>query len=310
VQYRRIGTSGLKVSEIGLGCNNFGARADDKTSISIINYAMDMGINFLDTAYLYGDGKSEEVVGKAIQGKRPEVIIATKFGNPKSLGPSEQGGSRRHLLRAVEVSLGRLNTDYIDLYYLHFPDPATPIEETLRALDDLVHSGKVRYIGCSNFAAWQLCEAVWTSRLHNLETFIAVQSKYSMIERGIEQELVPFCQSYSISIIPWRPLANGFLTGKYRRGQAAPVGSRLANPRPFQRGYLTDANFDKLDLLESFAKERGHSVGELAIAWLLSYPWLGSVIAGAMNKDQLSANIAGAGWKLTAGDLSELRKVF
>ena len=309
MQYRRLGTSGLRISEIGLGGNNFGGRADEETSINVINNAMDMGINFIDTADMYAQGRSEELVAQAVKGKRYRVIIATKFGHPRSVGPDEQGGSRRHLLQAVDASLKRLNSDYIDLYYLHFPDPETPIEETLRALDDLVHNGKVRYIGCSNFAAWQLCEAIWTSRFHNLESFITVQSRYNLIDRAIEQELVPFCQAYGISVIPWGPLANGFLTGKYRRGQPLPPGTRLASPSPFYSDTLTDTNFDKLAKLEAFSNERGHSVGELAIAWLLSHPWLGSVIAGAMKKEQLAANIAAADWKLNTADLVELGKI-
>lgn len=310
MEYRRLGSSGLKVSEIGLGGNNFGARADEKTSINVISNALEMGINFIDTADIYAQGHSEELVAQAVKGKRSQVIIATKFGHHRSVGPDAQGGSRSHLMKAVDASLKRLNTDYIDLYYFHFPDLETPIEETLRALDDLVRTGKVRYIGCSNFAAWQLCEALWTSRLNNLESFIAVQSRYNLIDRNIEQELVPCCQAYGVGVIPWGPLASGFLTGKYRRGQEAPTGSRLANLLVVYEDILTDANFDTLATLEAFAGERGHNVGELAIAWLLAHPWLGSVIAGAMNKEQLSANIGAADWKLTAADLAELEKCF
>ena len=203
----------------------------------------------------------------------------------------------------------RLNTDYIDLYYIHFPDTETPIEETLRALDDLVRTGKVRYIGCSNFAAWQLCEAMLTSKLHNLESFVAVQPRYNLLDRSIEQEMVPCCQSYGVGVIPWGPLASGFLTGKYRRGQEVPAGVRLANPSLIYADVLTDANFDKLAKLEAFAEKRGHSIGELAIAWLLSHPWLGSVIAGAMNIEQLSANVAAGRWKLVPEDTVQLDKI-
>lgn len=309
MEYRRLGKSGLKVSEIGLGGNNFGNWATEQTSINVINRALEMGINFIDTAEFYGQGRSEEVLGKAVKGKRSEVIIATKFGHPKSVGPDQQGGSRHYIMKAVDASLRRLNTDYIDLYYIHHPDPQTPIEETLRAMDDLVRVGKVCYIGCSNFAAWQLGEALWTSKLNSLESFIAVQSKYNLLDRSIERELVPCCQTYGIGVVPWGPLASGFLTGKYRRGQEIPTGVRLANPPSIYRDILTDANFDKLAKLEAFARERGHSVGELAIAWLLSYPWLGSVIAGAMNTEQLSANVAAAAWELTAKDTAELDKI-
>ena len=309
MEYRRLGSSGLKVSEIGLGGNNFGARADEETSINIIKHALEMGINFIDTAESYAQGRSEELVGQAVNGKRSQVIIATKFGHPSSVGPDQQGGSRSYIMKAVDASLRRLKTDYVDLYYIHRPDAGTPIQETLRALDDLVRTGKVRYIGCSDFSAWQLCEALWTSKLNNLESFITVQSKYNLLDRSIERELVPCCQTYGIGVIPWGPLASGFLTGKYRRGQEIPAGMRLANPFPIYNNILTDANFDKLAKLEAFAKERGHSVGELAIAWLLSHPFLGSVIAGAMNVEQLSANVAAMGWKLTTDDIVQLDKI-
>ena len=309
MEYRRLGNSGLKVSEMGLGSNNFGARADEQTSINVINHALELGINFIDTAELYTQGRSEEIVGKAIKGKRSQVIIATKFGHPRSVGPNEQGGSRNSIMKAVDSSLRRLNTDYIDLYYLHFADTETPIKETLRALDDLVRAGKVRYIGCSNFDAWQLCEAMMTSKLHNLESFVVVQQRYNLLDRSIEPEMVPCCQTYGVSVIPWGPLASGFLTGKYRRGQEMPAGVRLANPSAIYSDILTDVNFDKLAKLEAFAKERGHSVGELAIAWLLSHPWLGSVIAGAMNVEQLSANIVASNWKLGTEDTVQLDKI-
>ncbi len=308
MKYRRIGNSGLKVSAIGLGGNNFGARADEETSVKIIKDALDMGINFIDTADMYSQGRSEELIGKAVKGKRSQAIIATKFGHPRTIGTDQLGGSRSYLMKAVDASLRRLNTDYIDLYYFHYPDPETPIQETLRALDDLVRSGKVRYTGCSNFAAWQLCDAVWTSRTYNLESFIVVQSRYNLLDRSIERELVPCCQHYGTGIIPWGPLASGFLTGKYLRGQKIPAGTRLANPPEIYGDILNDTNFGKLAKLEAFAKERGHIVGELAIAWLLSHPWLGSVIAGAMNKEQLSANIAAADWILTAEDIVHLDK--
>jgi len=309
MEYRRIGNSGLKVSEIGLGGNNFGGRADKPTSLAVIDHALGMGINFIDTAELYTQGRSEGLVGEAIKEKRSQVIIATKFGYRPSVGISEQGGSRNYIMKAVDASLRRLKTDYIDLYYIHSPDTETPIEETLRALDDLVRTGKVRYIGCSNFVAWQLCEAFWTSELKNLESFIAVQSRYNLLERDIELELIPCCQTYGVGVIPWGPLASGFLTGKYRRGQKLSPGARLASPPPIYSGYLTDASFDKLAKIESFAEERGHSVGELAIAWLLSRPQLSSVIAGAMDPEQLSANVAAAGWKLTTEDIVQLDKI-
>jgi aryl-alcohol dehydrogenase-like predicted oxidoreductase len=212
-------------------------------------------------------------------------------------------------MRSVEESLRRLGTDYIDLYYLHYPDPETPSEETLRTLDGLVQSGKVRYIACSNFAGWQLADAVWTSKLLNLESFIAVQSRYNLIDRSIEKELVPCCEAHGVGVIPWGPLASGFLTGKHERGRKIDSRTRLATPSAIYSDILTDENFDKLERLQKFAKERGHSVGELAIAWLLSRPYLGSVIAGAMNGKQLSENVKAANWKLTAQDVSEIDKI-
>ena len=217
MEYRRLGCSGLKVSEISLGTNTFGRRADEQTSIAIVKHALDMGIIFIDTADTYDRGRSEEFIGKAVKNQRSQVIIATKFGYPMGDGPNDRGGSRYYIMKAIETSLKRLQTDYIDLYQMHVPDPTTPIEETLRVLDDLVRAGKVRYIGCSNFAAWQLCEALWTSRLNNLQSFVTVQPRYNILDRQIETELVSCCQAYNIGVIPWGPLAGGFLTGKYHQ---------------------------------------------------------------------------------------------
>ncbi|MFC2004992.1 aldo/keto reductase [Chloroflexota bacterium] len=309
MEYRKLGNSGLIVSEIGLGGNNFGGRADKEISIDIINHALEMGVNFIDSAEMYTEGRCEEIVGQAVKGKRSQFIIATKFGHPATLGPNQRGGSRSYILNAVDASLRRLNTDYIDLYYIHYPDSETPILETMRTMDELVRIGKVRYIACSNFAPWQLNDALWTSKVHNLESFITVQSKYHMLERSIERELVPCCKTHGIGVIPWGPLASGFLTGKYHRGQEIPSGMRFANPLAIYSDTLTDANFDKLAKLEAFANERGHSIGELAISWLLSYPWLGSVIAGAMNIKQLSANVAATGWTLSTEDKLEIDKL-
>jgi len=304
MEYRRLGNSELKVTEIGLGANNFGWWADEQTSIAVINYALDMGVNFIDTADVYGQRRSEEFVGKAVKGKRSQVIIATKFGRAPVDGPADRGGSRQYIMGAVEASLGRLQTDYIDLYQFHVPDPVTPIEETLHALDDLVRDGKVRYIGCSNFAAWQLCEALWTSRVNNLQSFVTVQSRYNILERQIETEVVPCCQAYGVGVIPWGPLAGGFLTGKYRHGEKAPPNGRLSTPMPLYDSIFTEANWNKLAKLEAFAAERDHTVGELAIAWLLAKPWVSTVIAGARKIEQVSANVAAAEWKLTANEVA------
>jgi aryl-alcohol dehydrogenase-like predicted oxidoreductase len=312
------------VSEVGLGGNNFGGRTGEQESISVIHKALDLGINFIDTADIYSQGHSEECVGKAVKGKRSDVIIATKFAGPMGTFPNDRGTSRYHIMKAVEASLKRLGTDYIDLYYVHMPDPATPIEETLRTLNDLVRSGKVRYIGCSNFAAWQLCEALWTSKVNNLESFVVIQSQYNLLNHNIESELVPCCQNYGIGVIPWGPLASGFLTGKYQRGKPAPAGTRLAfQPPPPGRPpagqpagrpmmfapILTDSNFDKLEKIQAFSVKQGHSVGELAIAWLLSHTWLSSVIAGATSPEQVSFNVTAANWKLTAQETGELNQL-
>ena len=306
MEFRKLGNSGLKVSKIGLGGNNFGWRADEQTSVTVINHAIDMGVSFIDTADMYDQGHSEEFIGKAIKGKRHQVIIATKFGSPMGEGPNERGGSRHYIIKAVDASLKRLQTDSIDLYQMHVPDLSTPIEETLCALDDMVRAGKVRYIGCSNFAAWQLCEALWTSKVKNLHSFVTVQSQYSLLARQIESELVPCCQAYDISVIPYSPLAGGFLTGKYHRGEEPPVDARLAGPNPAYRRIFTETNWDKLIKLEAFATNRSHTVGELAVAWLLARPWITTVIAGAKKIEQVSANVAAAEWKLTAEEVAEV----
>jgi aryl-alcohol dehydrogenase-like predicted oxidoreductase len=306
MEYRRLGKSGLKVSELGLGANNFGWWAGEQTSIAVINHALDLGINYIDTADMYDRGHSEEFVGKALKGKRDHVIIATKFAHPMGDGPNDKGGSRHYIMKAVEASLRRLQTDYIDLYQMHVPDRETPIEETLRALNDLVQSGKVRYVGCSNFVAWQLCEALWTSQVNNLHAFMTVQVRYNVLERGIETQLVPCCREYDIGVIPWGPLAGGFLTGKYRQGEKAPTDARLANPVAIYSHIFTDDNWKKLAALKAFAAERGHTIAELAITWLLAKPWISSVIAGARTVEQLSTNLPALQWKLTNDEIAEV----
>jgi aryl-alcohol dehydrogenase-like predicted oxidoreductase len=306
MEYRRLGNSGLRVSELGLGANNFGWWADEQTSIAVINHALDMGINYIDTADMYDRGRSEEFVGKALKGKRANVIIATKFATPMGEGPNDKGGSRHYIMKAVEASLKRLQTDYIDVYQMHNPDTETPIEETLYALDDLVHAGKVRYIGCSNFAAWQLCEALWTSTANHLHSFVTVQVRYNVLERSIETELVPCCRKYGIGVIPWGPLAGGFLTGKYQQGEQAPADARLAKPVGIYSHIFTDDNWNKLSKLKAFAAKRGHTVAELAIAWLRAKPWITSVIAGARTVEQLSANLPAMQWKLTEDEIAEV----
>jgi aryl-alcohol dehydrogenase-like predicted oxidoreductase len=313
MEYRNLGSSGLKVSFQGLGANNFGWWLDERSSAVVINHALELGINFIDTADMYDKGQSEEYIGRTLKGKRTEVVIATKFAAVMGEGLNDGVGSRWYIMRAVEASLKRLKTDYIDLYQMHNPDPTTPIEETLRALDDLVKAGKVRYIGCSNFLGWQLSEALWTSRVNNLNSFVTAQTKYNIIERHIEQELVPCCKAHGIGVIPWGPLAGGFLTGKYRRREKPPtpatdkMGSKVFIP--IYKNVMVDTNWERLGKLEAFAKTRGHKVSELAIAWLLSHPWLSTVIAGATKPEQLDANVAGANWKLSAEEVAHVEQI-
>jgi aryl-alcohol dehydrogenase-like predicted oxidoreductase len=306
MEYRKLGNTGLKVSEIGLGTNTFSWIIGEQASASVVNRAMEMGINYIDTADLYARGGSEDFVGKAIKGKRNQLIIATKFGRRMGEGPNDRGGSRYYIMRAVEASLKRLQTDYIDLYQMHEPDPGTSIEETLRALDDLVRSGKIRYIGTSNFAAWQIGDALSISKRNNLHSFVTEQPLYNLLNRKIEAELVPFALAHNIGIIPWGPLAGGFLTGKYRRGEKIPVEYRLASGIKIYGNLFTDSNWDKLAKLATFAVERGHTVGELAIAWLLARPWVTTIIAGARDPEQVPVNVAASQWKLTAKEVSEV----
>jgi len=306
MEFRRLGNSGLKVSAIGLGGNTFGWTIDEKSSFDVINFALEQGINYIDTADIYDKGRSEEFVGKAIKNRRHEVILASKFSRSMGESPNFRGGSRYYIMKAIDASLKRLQTDHIDLYQMHEPDPNTPIEETLRTLDDLVKAGKVRYIGTSNFPAWQLCEAMWKSRSNNLHSFITEQPRYHILDRKIEEELIPFCQAYNIGIIPWGPLAGGFLTGKYKRDQKPLPGWRLGTPIKIYGNMLTEDNFNKLAKLEAMAKKAGHTVGELAIAWLLAKPYISTIIAGARDKEQVSANIKGVEWKLSAKEVAEV----
>ncbi len=313
MEYRTLGKSGLKVSVLGLGANNFGWWIDEPSSAAVINHTLEIGINYIDTADMYDNGRSEEFIGRILKGRRKEVLVATKFGMPMGESINDRGGSRWYIMRALEASLKRLQTDYVDLYQMHQPDPTTPIEESLRALDDLVKSGKVRYIGCSNFAGWQLSDALWTSRINSLNSFVTVQSKYNLLERQIEQELVPCCKVHGVGVIPWGPLAGGFLTGKYRRGEQPPPPAQGARPAkaflPLYRTVMTDANWERLGKLDTFVRARGHKVAELAIAWLLSHSWLCTVIAGATKPEQLDANLIGAEWKLTSEEVTYIEQI-
>ena len=306
MQYRQLGSSGLQVSAVGLGANNFGGRLDAGRTKTVVHAALDAGVNMIDTSNSYGGGYSEEFIGKALKGRRHEAVIATKVSSRISEGPNNAGNSRKHILDQVDVSLGKLRTDYIDLYQIHWWDPNTPIEETLRALDDLIRAGKVRYTGCSNFAAWQVCESHWTAKTLGINGFSSVQPRYSMLYRQPEEEMIPFCEKYNIGILPFYPLENGFLTGKYRRGQPAPEGTRLSEN---DRGTLTGRNFDILERLEVFASERSHTILELAFAWLLANPMVSSVIAGATHPEQVEGNAASADWSLTDEDVEEVNTI-
>ena len=306
MKYRNLGRSGLEVSEVGLGCNNFGGRWGYDRAKTIIDAALEHGVNFLDTADVYGESESESIIGRALRGKRSEVVIGTKFSSPMGTGPNSSGGSRKYVTEALDASLKRLQTDYIDLYQMHFPDRATPIDETLRALDDMVSAGKVRYIGCSNFPAWEIVDAVWTSRTERLSQFVSCQPPYNILDRGVEAEILPACRRYGLGILPYYPLASGFLTGKYDRGAAPAEGTRLHHFPHIAERHLTDEKFAVLGRLQDFAESRGHSTLDLAIAWLLANPQVSSVISGASTAEQVGQNAAAADWRLTPADVEEL----
>jgi aryl-alcohol dehydrogenase-like predicted oxidoreductase len=306
MEYRNLGSSGLKVSAVGLGCNNFGMRIDAEQTKSVVHAALDAGINFFDTADVYGGKQSEVFLGEALKGiDRDSVVIATKFAMPT--GEGRQGASRRYIMSAVEASLSRLDTDYIDLYQQHRPDPDTPIEETLRALDDLVCAGKVRYLGNSNFNGWQIADAAWTARSDGLNRFISAQNHYNLLDRRIEREVLPACERFGLGQLPYFPLASGLLTGKYDRGQPAPEDTRLAGERG--QNALTDANFDVVEKLASYAAERGHTLLELAISWLACNPLVASVISGATRAEQVQSNVAAAGWQVSAEEMAEIQSL-
>ncbi len=311
MQYRRLGDSGLEVSAIGLGTNNFGDNSrwpfhmGPEEVATLIHASLDVGVNTFDTANAYGEGRSEEYIGRALRGRREDAVIATKVHGRMGEGPNREGLSRKAIMHEVEQSLRRLQTDYIDLYQLHQIDHATPIEETMRALDDLVRDGKVRYVGCSNFEAWRLCEAVWTARTSGLAPMVSVQPAYSMLNREVERELLPVCDRYGVGVLPYFPLEHGLLTGKYRRGQQPPADSRLAvHGAPLQA-----ADFDLIEALAGFAESGGHTLLELAFAWLLSRPSVSSVIAGATGPEQIRANAAAVQWRLSEEELESVDRI-
>lgn len=307
--YRQLGTSGLTVSTVGLGCNNFGSRMPDDRVGEVVAAAIDAGITLFDTADIYGGGgRSEELLGQALGKRRDDVVVATKFGmDAGGLNGPDWGvrGSRRYVRRAVEGSLRRLGTDWIDLYQMHAPDQHTPIEETLDVLNDLVHEGKVRYLGSSNFASWQVIDADWTARTGGLEPFVSAQNQYSWLHRAPESELVPALLHTGQSLLPFFPLANGLLTGKYSRTQAPAEGTRLAKrPERYEA-----ADFDTIEALQAFADERGVSMLQVAIGGLAAMPAVGSVIAGATKVEQITQNVAAGSWEPTDEDLRRLAEI-
>ena len=306
---RKIGD--LDVTIVGIGCNNFGRRLDRAGTDSVVHAAMEVGINFFDTADIYGDGTSEEYLGKALGPRRDEVIIATKFGAEMGGDPSRGGASPRWIESAVEDSLRRLGTDRIDLYQLHRPDESTPIEDTLEALDRLISAGKVRQIGCSNYSEAQIEDALSTSRERGLARFVSVQNEHSLLHREPEKNgVTEACLRNGLALLPYFPLASGMLTGKYTRGEEAPAGSRLAGISASRAGRFANArNFDRVERLEAFAEERGHTILELAISWLVAQPVVASVIAGATRPEQVWANAEAAKWELLHEDLAEVDRI-
>jgi len=307
--YRRLGTSGLVVSTVGLGCNNFGRKLDAEGTRGVVDAAFDAGITLFDTADIYGEphGSSEQLLGAALKGRRDEIALATKFGmDMHGMNGADGGarGSRRYIIRAVEASLRRLETDYIDLYQIHAPDAETPIDETLAALDDLVRSGKVRYLGHSNFAGWQIADADWTARAAARTPFISAQNQYSLLHREVEAEVIPACEHFGLGFLPFFPLDSGLLSGKYQRGEAPAAGTRLAQQR-YQR-WLDGADWDTIEALTAFGAERGHSLLDVAIAGLAARPAVTSVIAGATSAEQVRANAAAGAWDLNADEVAAL----
>jgi aryl-alcohol dehydrogenase-like predicted oxidoreductase len=303
MEFRNLGRSGLRVSAVGLGCNNFGMKLDEAGTGAVINAAIEAGITLFDTADMYGArGGSETHMGAVLGAKRKDIVLASKFGMDMDDSGRKRGGSRGYIMSAVEDSLRRLRTDWLDLYQLHQPDLLTPIDETLRAMDDLVKAGKVRYVGCSNLPAWQMVEANFAAELANIGGFVSAQEEYNLLNRGIEKDVLPVARKYGFGLLPYFPLASGLLTGKYKR-DAMPEGARLtAMPKFANRTYVTDGNWAKVEALDTFAKDHGHTLLELAFGWLLAEPAVSSVIAGATRPEQIGSNVAAASWSLSADE--------
>ncbi len=310
MKHRNLGKSGLQVSLVGLGCNNFGGRIDLEASRKVIHKALDLGITLFDTADTYGErGGSETILGQVLGNRRKDIVLATKFGMDMDDAGILKGASRRYILSAVEASLRRLKTDWIDLYQLHTPDPLTPIQETLRTLEDLIRQGKVRYIGCSNLPAWQVVEALWTARHLRFNAFVTCQDEYSLLVRDPERELLPAMEAHGLGLLPYFPLASGLLTGKYKRNKPLPEGARLTKTQRLADRYLTDVNWQIVERLESFCAKRDHSLLELAFSWLVARPLVSSVIAGATKPEQLEQNVKAVDWALTPEDMAEIDRL-
>jgi aryl-alcohol dehydrogenase-like predicted oxidoreductase len=310
MKYRTLGASGLKVSQVGIGCNNFGLRMEIEASQAVIHKALDLGITLFDTADVYGNkGGSETALGRYLGDRRKDIVIATKFGNPMNAEGTLRGASRRYIMTAVEASLKRLNTDWIDIYQLHKPDPDTPVEETLFALDDLVRQGKIRYYGCSGAAAWQLVRMHWTARMNRLTPIVSGEMEYSLLHREPEREHVAAMLAHGIGLLPYYPLAGGFLSGKYQRGDAMPPGARLTRFQRYSQRYMTEANWTIVENLQAFGKARGKTLLDVAIAWLAAQPVVSSIIAGATKAEQLEQNVDAARWELSQADLAEIDRL-
>jgi aryl-alcohol dehydrogenase-like predicted oxidoreductase len=306
METRKLGTSDLDVTLVGLGCNNFGLRIDAEASRAVIRTALDLGITFFDTADVYGNrGGSETCLGQFLGSRRKDIVLASKFGNPMDEAGTLKGFSRNYIMSAVEASLKRLRTDWIDLYQMH-RFPTSPLDETLRALDDLVKQGKVRYIGTSQTKGWQFVDMQWTARVNGLAPITTCMIEYSLLAREPERELIPAMRAHGAGLLPFYPLASGFLTGKYERGHTPPPEGRITKGQRYAEKWLTDANWDRLEHLEAFASTRGHTMLELAFSWLAAQPVVSSIIAGATKPQQLDANVKAAGWKLTPEELAEI----
>ena len=312
MEYRSLGRTGMQVSSLCLGCMMFGGRTAEADSMDIIDHALDQGINFLDTANVYSRGKSEETVGKALQrnGKRNKIVLATKVhGKMDDTDPNASDNGRRHIIEQCEASLRRLGTDHIDLYQIHRPSSAIPIDETLRALDDLIHSGKVRFIGTSTFAAWQVVESLWVSKELGLNRFVSEQPPYHLLDRRIERELIPMATTFGIGLIPWSPLASGFLTGKYPRGQGPVSDARFSANGEWSGRHFTDRAYDVVDLLQTIAAEKGCKISQLALAWCVAQPGITSPIMGPRTMEQLEDNLGAVEVKVTDEDRARIDKV-